>query len=696
MPMNHALPRWLHLLTWLLVLCALSMIAGPMPAHAHVQAPGQAAVQNTVHVLTVAASDGLRHSVSLSGHLAALRDPGGAMAVSEAAAKAGEFKPLKGYVANGFTDDAVWVRFTLARTADAPAPWFLEATPTFLDAVTLYAPDGRGGFDATELGDRKPFADRPVRSRTFVFPLVLTAEPATFYLRIRTSSTLNMQAQLWQRVGMLDSRAASDMATGIVIGAIGIMFFFNLIFWIWLKDRVYLYYAAYLATLAFNMSFLNGYAARWWFNADPWLADQGVGVGVCLNNAAAVLFISRSLNLRELMPWARVMFEGIFVFFAVSLAVALTGNYAVVAPYVNVGALFITVGGMATAGLLLWRGHREHLIYMLSFVIFAVAHLFFMLRVLSVLDLGDVVEPMVHVGTVVHAVLLNIALVYRVRSSERNYREERRRALLIAQNAERALERKVAERTLSLEQEVERRSTLEAQLRDALASEQRALAEQRKFVAMVSHEFRTPLAIINAAAQSLSVTRLAQERPVQERVEKIGRAVSRLSAMIDNYLTEDKLSMDALPINAQPLDLRALMEESMQTVGEPESARLLLEHGESAVPVQCDHPLMVVALSNLVQNALKYSTSDARVRLRVHVADGCACADVEDAGEGVDAASVPRLFEKYFRARHTRQVAGTGLGLYLARVIARRHGGDVTLLRTGASGSVFRLTLPLA
>ncbi len=695
--MKRALPRWLSSLYCHLCLWVVLMTAWPLHAQGVEAAPSTPA-----QLLTLTADAGLRQSAALAGHLSSLRDLAAELEIADIAdatrlaARHGEFIPLKGYVFDGFTQAAIWVRFTLQRAADAPAMWYLEVTPTFLDDVTLFAPDGKGGFNATALGDRKPFADRPVRSRTFVFPLELEARPTTFYLRVKTTTSLNLQARLWQQAGMVDARESSDLASGIVAGAVGIMFFFNLIFWVWLKDRVHLYYAAYLATLAINMTFLNGYAARWWFEDAPWLADQGVGIGICLNVAAAVLFTSKALNLRQLLPLAQRMYDGIFVLFVIALMFALAGHYELVAPYVNVGALFVTAVGMPTAGLLLWRGHREHLLYVLAFSVFAAAHMFFMLRILSVIDLGDLVDPMVQVGTVLHVVLLSIALVDRVRTSERNYREERRRALQTAQQAERALELNVAERTISLEQEVDRRGALESQLRDALTSEQRALAEQRQFVAMVSHEFRTPLAIINAAAQSLSVTRSAQEPPVQERVRKIGRAVARLSAMIDNYLTEDKLSMDALPLNAQALDLRTLIEESLQTLDEAAADRISFDAGDAAITVQCDRPLVVVALSNLVQNALKYSPTQAGVGLRMHVSEGMACVDVEDFGDGIDTDDVARLFDKYFRARNTGQVAGTGLGLYLARVIAQRHGGNVSLLRTGVAGSVFRLALPVA
>ncbi|RZA10116.1 MAG: hypothetical protein EOP93_25185, partial [Lysobacteraceae bacterium] len=334
--------------------------------------------------------------------------------------------------------------------------------------VTFFEPDGRGGYNALALGDRLPFAQRPVRDRDFVFPLRVAPEPTVYYLRVRTTSALFVQARLWQREGLRDARTVDDVSIGLVLGAIGVMFLFNLIFWAWFRERVQIYYAAYLATLAAHLVFVGGYAARWLFPQQPWLADHGVGVIIGLNCAAAIAFASHALELRKLLPLVWRVYQALFFMFVGVVVAALMGQYGRVVALTNWGALTISSMGVLLPAILLWRGHRRNLIYLLAFVVFALGNLPASLRIQAVSQMDSFADTVMRIGTVLHLVLLNVALVARVRESERNYRRERREALEAALEAEREMEQKVAQRTHLLQQEVERRGLLESQLREAL------------------------------------------------------------------------------------------------------------------------------------------------------------------------------------------------------------------------------------
>ncbi|RZA13130.1 MAG: ATP-binding protein, partial [Lysobacteraceae bacterium] len=123
--------------------------------------------------------------------------------------------------------------------------------------------------------------------------------------------------------------------------------------------------------------------------------------------------------------------------------------------------------------------------------------------------------------------------------------------------------------------------------------------------------------------------------------------------------------------------------------------RLRIDAVDTPLPVVCDHALSMVAIRNLVQNALKYSPADQPVTLHVYSRSGRAKVEVQDHGAGIAAGEAARIFGKYYRSPGAGRVPGTGLGLFLARSIARSHGGDVELVRSGPEGSVFRFSLPL-
>ncbi|MBN9410440.1 MAG: sensor histidine kinase [Burkholderiales bacterium] len=646
--------------------------------------------------LVLPADGGLTAPVSLHGHMAVLVDPEGRLDVADAAARDGEFQPVPGALARGFTRDVLWVRFELARDPAATRLWFLEVGPTFLDEVTLFEPQAGGTFRAIELGDRRPYAGRPVPDVRFVFPLQLDERPAVYYLRVRSTSALLVQAGLWQEPGLLAARSATDLGMGLTLGAIGIMSIFNVIFWLWFREREQIYYAVYLATMGAHLVFLGGHAARWLFPWQPWLADHGVGVVIGLNCMAALLFANHTFELRRLMPRVSRLFIVMACFFAGVVAVALMGRYDLVVAPMNMVALSLSLFGIVLPAILMMQGHRHNFVYLLAFVVFSLANLPASLRLQGVAGMDVLADPLMRVGVVLHLVLLNIALVYRVRRADLAARRQRQEALAASLEAERVLESRVAQRTLSLQTEVERRTVLEQQLRAALDTEKQALAQQRRFVAMVSHEFRTPLAVIHAATQSLGLMPGADEPRIRERVDKIGRAAGRLSAMIDNYLTEDRLSMEQLRLQPRLTDLNALVGEMLSvSLRDEQGSRLRLE-SDGAVHVLCDPGLTAVAISNLVQNALKYAPAETPVVLRLTTHAGRAVIDVADQGGGIAPEDVQRIFAKYFRAEAAGRMPGTGLGLYLARAIALAQHGDVQLVRTGPRGSLFRLTLPLS
>jgi len=275
--------------------------------------------------------------------------------------------------------------------------------------------------------------------------------------------------------------------------------------------------------------------------------------------------------------------------------------------------------------------------------------------------------------------------------------------LAVRLEAERALEGTVARRTAELQQtnaalheEIAARARLEARLRESLEVERQAIAQQREFVSMVSHEFRTPLTVIDGAAQSLDISKLGAEPVVKQRTERIRRAVQRLTMLIENILLADRLQPENRTLRIEALDMAALARGLCESFHFPGASRLVLDVHEPLSRVRGDRALLEIALQNLMQNALKYSPPEQPVHVVLRQTDNTVQVDVIDRGPGVAPADAARIFEKYFRAETASAVAGTGLGLHLSREIAIRHGGDVVLHETGTGGSTFRLAIPAA
>lgn len=617
--------------------------------------------------LTLSPQMGLHEPASLAGHLTALVDASGALRIEDvvAPAKATEFSALPGFLGAGYTADTYWLRFTLQRTPESPAAWFIEVAPPYLDAVTLFVPRDGGGFHATHLGDLQPYAERPVPHRSFVFPIRLPDDqPVTLYLRVKTTSTMLVRVQAWQYTGLLADSQIDTSLYSIYFGILVLGVLSNLIFWFWLRERLYLNYSGYLAMLAMAGTATGGFASQWLFPHLPLVADRLVGVCGSLAFLLGTKFFIGVLRLREHFPKLNRFFDALLIFYALCALASMSGNYGLVVPWLMRLAFVVTFGVALAGPWLLWRGHREYLFYILAFTANFLVIPLTTAKLLGWISINISTDHVTLMGSVIHIVLLSFGMVDRMRLSERK--------MLAA-----------------------------VKLTAELAAERDAAQQQRQFVAMVSHEFRTPLAVIDAAAQSVEIAcsqaATASYEFIAPRQEKIRRAVRRMVSLLDNFLTSERLDSHQTKAQGQTMDLRGLAIEVAKNWSHLLHApdQLRLELGEAAIPVFAERAMMALALSNLIDNAIKYSPLGNPITLRVGKTKGDGWIEVEDRGAGIQATEIGQIFDKFYRSGDAQKMPGAGLGLYLVRTIARSQGGEVDVESKPGEGSRFRIWFAL-
>jgi len=210
---------------------------------------------------------------------------------------------------------------------------------------------------------------------------------------------------------------------------------------------------------------------------------------------------------------------------------------------------------------------------------------------------------------------------------------------------------------------------------------------------MVSHEFRTPLAIITTSAQQLARNLDAPPERQLARSRHIREAAQRLLALVDGYLSDDRLQESQLEPQLEPCDLRALVEELREGLA---PGRVACVFGEGAERLVTDTGLLKIALRNLLANADRHAPAGLAVQLRT-MRDGANLGiEVSNVAPRIAVADQERLFEKYFRGQNARHQPGAGLGLYLVRRIAEKLGGSVVLVAAGGERPVcLRLVLPI-
>lgn len=223
-----------------------------------------------------------------------------------------------------------------------------------------------------------------------------------------------------------------------------------------------------------------------------------------------------------------------------------------------------------------------------------------------------------------------------------------------------------------------------------LEQERHAREEQSRMVAMLSHEIKTPLAMIDGAAQSLAVLMPQAVQDVSRRIDRIRRGVHRLETLTRQFLDKDRLEDLSLEIRSRRFELSALLVEVVTEIDEEHRVLLDVEPGLIA---HGDPALLQLAVRNLVLNALKYSPPGSPVEVSGCVLGEQVKISVRDTGPGVPDSLRDKLFWCYVRGDHGDLIPGAGLGLYLAGRVAGLHGGQVRI-SNAATGAEFIFEWP--
>lgn len=217
-------------------------------------------------------------------------------------------------------------------------------------------------------------------------------------------------------------------------------------------------------------------------------------------------------------------------------------------------------------------------------------------------------------------------------------------------------------------------------------------------LSMVSHDFRSPLASIQASASGLLQEGVADDPSTQrELLLGITQATDRLDRMVGNILALSRLDADAWRPRCEDTLLEEVIEAARAGLPPAENRRVRVTLPADLPEVWLDPVQISQVLLNLMENALKYSPPEAPVELRAEVLGDTLRVEVLDRGVGLDPARLEAVFERFYRAPGLGEssVPGLGIGLSVCRGLAEAHGGTLTAAPREGGGSVFRLTLPL-
>ncbi|MGE8497174.1 MAG: sensor histidine kinase [Pseudomonas sp.] len=254
--------------------------------------------------------------------------------------------------------------------------------------------------------------------------------------------------------------------------------------------------------------------------------------------------------------------------------------------------------------------------------------------------------------------------------------------------------------------EVVRQHMQTRSLLEALQQERSTRLRYRDFVSLMSHQLRTPLAVIDSTAQRLKrqLNEPLQEQNILERSQRIRSSVNHLNHLIGRVLEGLRLDeglsgSESMPaLERRRCDWLAVLDDSLERFGDllaGRDIRLDPSRGTAPLWIECDRIWCVEILCNLLSNAHKYSPLEKPIEIELRVDGEQLLCSVRDFGPGIPDKDLELIFERFYRSENTQHVAGIGLGLSIARTLAQWHEGSLTACNAAEGGAIFTLALPL-
>lgn len=608
------------------------------------------------------------------------------------------FRPVQGGSINlGYTRDAAWVRIVIRAETDQSV--LLSLTPNFMDLIDVYVGRDRpgltaGDFEHVAMGDHRPIPLDGASGLDNVIPLDLqSAKPAPLYIRFAAvGSALTTDVVLYSQNEHTLRTTTSALAYGLWFGSMAILIVIQLVFFYF--DRKPHYVLLALATLMAALVYTGtlGLSRLFLFPGGGTGNDVFVASTIWLGLTASALAAASILDLRKDAPRLNLVFLGCACVGLVGAIFGAFGTHLLFAPIGN-------VIGIALSALGAWQGVRTSNADGAATRLRAAAYVVLWIGVMATLsqrsamiDLPNWVSHTYAIACVIQTILLTAALGVRLRAAEALNRVMREEALVAARKAEQSANALVAERTREL---ASARQVAEDALRAELASQQ----QQVRFMEVISHQYRTPLAAIRTHADNIGLSLPKDDEANRNRLDRVRRGIVRLVEVLEVNLSRSRLQGSSFQPDLVHTPLveiaKAAAARGRDLLQKPIVTEISPEAGN--VRVMADVDMLGIAIINLLENAVKFSTpkNKAPVTLSCHVAEGQALISVTDKGIGIPPQEIGRIFETAARASNATGVEGSGMGLSLVARIAAAHSGTVRAASQTGQGTTVTVTLPV-
>lgn len=597
--------------------------------------------------------------------LAVLVDQAGQESIASVSqpSRSAEFRPAPHGFSAGYTRSVHWLRFTLhAPPLDAQGKreLLLEIHPAYLDDLQIYLsqPEDSGEFDIRKGGDLQPYTAKEYPYRAFVYRVAFDdARSRTVYVRLQTTSSSVLTVKAWEPNKFIEQTSREYALMGILFGVILAVLLANVWHGLWRREAIYRRYIAYLIAALIMLLGINGLVGEFLFPRQPLWGHHWVSLSILLIIIFGTRFYMLALEISQAARWMRWIYHTQFWLAILLLPTPWLGLYPDFIKILLPLTLLVLLSG-AWRSMQLWRHYNGSGKALLLAQLFGISgSLSTALTVLGWLPGQFLLLYGFQLGTVGTLLALQLMLAQQVRTIK-------------ARQIQASLDIEIAKATAQQER-VERE-------------------HQRHFLSMLTHELKTPLSVIRL--------RLGAVNPTTRMQAHARQAVNDIDAIVERCAMVSYMDDSTEQLRSAQCDIDELLSEILAQQPAAERVTVKITEDVLATPIQSDPLLLRTILSNLIDNALKYSPPEGDVHITVAFSTEAGRegirVQVENPTGGAGKPDPVRIFEKFYRAPKAHQQSGSGLGLYIAKAFAEQLAGIIHY-RPQPDRVVFELWLPI-
>lgn len=668
-------------------------------------------------------------SIDISSKLLIFEDKKNSLSINDVIQK--EFLPTKSQVPNlGFSKSAFWLKTTITNNTKSPN-LFLEISLPILDFIEFYSPKNENQFDIVKTGEEFNFNTRKYKDPNYLFDInIQQGETKTYYLKIRSNESIQLPIKIGTQSAIYSEIKNRDILSGLYVGIMLVMVFYNLFIYFSVKDKSYIYYVLYVLLVLLTQTCLEGYPFQYLWPSYPVIAKYSLFIFPSLVGITSMIFMNVFLKVRY---FSTNLYKLSFVFsiiYLIPIVLVFLGLFDISQKIMEICAGVVSIYMLITAILIVRKGYQPAKYFLAAWAVFLIGVVIFILKDLEILPYNNFTRYTMQIGSAIETVLLSFALAARIN----DYKKEKEASQLLAYQALEEketlvreqnvmLENKVTERTLELKTTLNNLKETQSQLVDA-----EKMASLGQLTAGVAHEINNPINFVSSnispLKQDINDLKTIIEKygeinstNVNEKLEEIETLKKELDYHFLTQELETIISSIENGANRTTEIVRSLrnfsrLDESdlmLADINEGIESTLILLQSEykgieikkelGELPkVECYPGKLNQVFLNILNNAIhavrdrKNQDEKGTITISTSVINDKISVSIKDNGVGMNKETQNKIFDPFFTTKEVGK--GTGLGLSIVYRIIENHQGTIIVESEENKGTIFTLNLP--